>query len=295
MRVRRVKMAETKSTTNGTSIIDAYRDNDFKFKDMRVRAGEIQELLDLKEAHIRTIFKIYDIVFKNFSKRTMTGVWIRTREFDSTTPIEEIKEYYKKQVVLNEKGLYLGTERADRNSYSVTKENTYNTIDIFKEIKKSLSLLLPHISKVEKKNILVKFLKNIEMLKHTITITKEIKRKNIWVDYKRDDEESEDENENDYDKTNGDKINIKTLTTDGAHQIKWGNGWSLAINTKNQNLDDKMAMEQLYEELVAIYDEYKEKETQSLKDTEFVLEELRKDFVDEIMLENLKPKKEKDD
>jgi broad specificity polyphosphatase/5'/3'-nucleotidase SurE len=263
---------------NEHKIIDAYKGEIPKFEKIKGLVAEAEEVIEEKDSLIREIMKIYSIVFKNFSsQRLPTNVFINRNE-------PEDKYEQMEEVILNKDGLMLKA-KSTTNATNLIHYGNDSIFRVLANMKAKQDEILPNITKIEKKNIFTKFIKNIDTIKElrakaemefpsirVINFNKEKDVRGLKIEEPSRVLMTTDENKKDENKK------------DASYYWNSYDG----INTSEQGLDDMIEIEQLYEQITELYNKYINAEKSIKENINKVVSELKADFGDYLVLNNLK-------
>ena len=246
-----------------TKIIEAYKENEFKFKEISDLSERISLEIGKKTEVFNEIKRIYTILFRNFN----------TKRIETPVMLEN-----SKQVFINKEGISIKHYKYDINSSYIDGGST-KFIECIKLLKEKKEELLKYIRE-NKQGLFNGFLENVEKLKPKEEFNKILEKK--WVIIEKDEEMIE---------TNNISINTRNIKItpikDGEEQFK------MFVRYNNPDLEDKLIIEQIYDELKEVLGEYLKSEQENLKDANIFLEDIKTKFAKELIINALGKQKRK--
>lgn len=253
-----------------TEILRAFRKCEPKFKDIAELSKNITEIISKKDLVITEVINIYRLVFQNYSsKRIETNVRIKGLYSSDDNVV----------VYLNKNGISLKNHSYRNNTKYIDNEGAIHFIKIIKQLKEKELELLPLIEDDKKKELLAKFLEKVNLLIFDKNL--EVKLDTDWILYNDKD-----------DKT----ILVKQVKiTPGNIKLDYSGEWmynkDLSIGLGYQTLNDKILLEQCYEDLKMLLNKYIELETNNLNNANLFLQDIKNKFSKQMIINSLKTKK----
>ena len=252
-----------------TKILDALKENKPKFLAIESLSKEIEEVIRQKEEAMNGILSLHQIVFKNFStERKETPVKIKENFGDNND---------NTHVYINKDGISLKRGYATNTDY-LGKGNISSFVYCLNQIKIKELEILPHITKPKKQEIFTQFLEHIILLKCENEMKKKLESEMIYSDV-----------DGQIYKIMQVKVNPRHISLDYSGSWTWGK--ERGIGLYNLDIRDKVIIEQIYDGLKLVLVEYLNIEKTNLNNSKFVLEDLKKKFSKQLILNSLNKKK----
>lgn len=263
-----------------TKILEAYQENEEKFKTITKLSQNIQEAVKKKREILSDIVEVYRVVFKNFStEKVRVPYKIKIRDGESETDYD---------LFVNRDGFSI---RYSSSGYRSSDDDYTNGIDTLKfeefifalkEIKHNLLGVAQYIKgmkRTNKQQILVDFLKDIEIIKFINEFEKKLDKSiplktiNVIKD--------------EYDEIRITEFKVDPTRFSFDYNGVWNwNNHRVGINIIG--LSDKLIIEQVYEELKQVLEEYLAEETKNLNNARLFLEKKKERFSGELVMDRLK-------
>ena len=258
---------------NSNKIYQAYKENDSRFKEIEELSNKISTTFTEKLALVPEIIKIYQLVFKNFvTQKIETSLNTNHNSYGGHLSV----------VYINLNGFALKQDYM-KILRSITEESNKDFIKLLKIIKSNKDVIEKLLSKQTKKDILNKFLEKIDLVNVEFAYKKLLPDRidiTTYCEYIYD--------TRDIDETFKDfQFCFENY---GSHSLKLKSSNRL-MDLNSLNLQDKIIIEQIYEELKLALQEILIEEEQKLTDTKTYIEDLKDKFSSQLIINELKEKK----
>ena len=279
--------SELFEASESQAIYEAYEKNGQKFITIRKLAEEINTTLQQRHSTTEEIKKISTIVFRNFSDRKDTLIDIlkdNNNSYDSSY-----------RLFLNTDGFSLKQGSYSKNTTLMERYDDEQFLQIIREIAKHKKEIRDMIKRDVKKSVFDKFIMEVDLIKPLVNMYKKVDIKIYMpMEYeavqKVENEKGEEKQE----------LTIKHLHMANPNDLRykgdkklstsgWGgsgrDGFSQLCGTTNQNLQDKMIIEQIYPTLKKMLEEYLASEQKSLSELQTYYKNLKEVYFSaELML-----------
>ena len=269
-------------------ILEAFRKNGEKFKTIKAKSVKIGEMIDEKRKLMFEMSKIYGLVFRNFSSsRQNTGIMVETENHYGRNDKEEI--------ILTKDGIFMKGQNQFRADGIIN--NIKSFFHYITEIEKHEAEILPLLNE-KKRDIFVNYIRICKGIKYEFEYTYELPELKKLIEYD-DGQRSFDDDKTEHKETYF-KIK-KIIAKDDSSQIiklddrqdsdeseSWRYRSGKDINVESQSHSDKIIIEQIYDELLAFYDNYEQAQNEMIVRYQEAVKKLNEVFYAYLMLGKIK-------
>lgn len=253
---------------NTNKIITAYKETEPKIKIINDLSKEIETTQNKKSNIFSDINRTFQVIFHNFSTtRIKTGLKIGWKEE---------KEEEKQVVYINKDGISIRSDNGDGSTTNVFSYGNDMFIGFLKSLKEKELDVMQHIKKKQKQDILHNFLEDIELLDTKGDYEKSFNQ----LTFTDEDEE-----------IITDRLIASSRNVEYEKSESSWNSKRFDISSHNTGFRDKIIIEQIFEELKVMLEEFLAKEKQALKNAELFFDGIKNKFNAQLMVAELKKQK----